>query len=199
MWLVVGLGNPGKEYAGTRHNVGFEVVEALAQRHGFGAPRESSGARVRKGQMGADEVMLVEPQTYMNLSGDAVGALARFYKLEPSNVVVIHDELDFEPGVVRVKLGGGHGGHKGVRSVVAHLGDAFVRVRVGIGKPPHGGDGADWVLARFDGATRRLMEDAVVDAMTAVELVLELGVERAMNRVNRKSFEVAPDVVKKEV
>ncbi|MBI5508286.1 MAG: aminoacyl-tRNA hydrolase [Deltaproteobacteria bacterium] len=187
MWFVAGLGNPGREYEGTRHNVGFEVVSMLADRHRYPAARDTQGAKVAKGRIGREEVLLIQPQTYMNLSGDAIGAIVRFYKGEGSSLVVIHDELDFEPGVVRVKVGGGHGGHNGLRSIILHLGDAFVRVRVGIGKPPKDRPGADHVLSRFDGRTRAVMEKAVVTAADAVEAVVALGAPMAMGRFNRRS------------
>ena len=192
MWFVVGLGNPGREYAKTRHNVGFDVVERLAARHRFSEAREMSSALVQKGRISGQEVMLLRPQTYMNLSGDAVGAVARFYRAGGESLIVVHDELDFEPGVVRMKVGGGHGGHNGLRSVIAHMGDGFVRVRIGIGKPASKAEGADHVLSRPDPMTRKLMVEAIDKATDAVELVIEEGVQKAMNRVNRKV--VAEDV-----
>jgi PTH1 family peptidyl-tRNA hydrolase len=186
MRLVVGLGNPGREYEGTRHNVGYAVIGLLAERHGFPPLRRFQGALVSRGSVTNEEVLLVEPTTYMNLSGEAIGAIARFYRVPESDVIVVHDDLDFEPGVVRVKVGGGHGGNNGLRSVIAHLGREFVRVRVGIGKPAHKEDGANWVLSRFDKATREIIEEAFVVAAETVELILRDGVARAMNRVNRK-------------
>jgi peptidyl-tRNA hydrolase, PTH1 family len=196
MWFVVGLGNPGREYAKTRHNVGFDVVDRLATRHRFSAVREMSGALTQKGRIFGQEVMLLQPQTYMNLSGDAVGAIVRFYKAEGESLIVVHDELDFEPGVVRMKVGGGHGGHNGLRSVISHMGDGFVRVRVGIGKPASKEEGADHVLSRPDPTTRKLMEEAIDKAADAVELVIAEGVPKAMNQVNRntpKETEATPD------
>jgi PTH1 family peptidyl-tRNA hydrolase len=189
MWFVVGLGNPGREYARTRHNLGFDVVERLGVRHRFPAAREVSGALTSRGRIAGQEVMLIQPQTYMNLSGDAVGALVRFYKADEASLVVVHDELDFEPGQVRVKVGGGHGGHNGLRSVMAHMGDEFIRVRVGIGKPPNKDSGADHVLSRPDPMTRQLLEEAIDRAADAVELVIAEGVAQAMNRVNRNEPE----------
>jgi PTH1 family peptidyl-tRNA hydrolase len=187
MWFVVGLGNPGREYAKTRHNVGFDVVERLAARHRFAAAREMSGALIQRGRIAGQEVMLLQPQTYMNLSGDAVGAIVRFYKAEGETLVVVHDELDFDPGVVRMKVGGGHGGHNGLRSIISHLGDGFVRVRVGIGKPASKEEGADHVLSKPDAATRKVMAEAIERAADAVELVLREGVQKAMNEVNRRA------------
>jgi PTH1 family peptidyl-tRNA hydrolase len=189
MEFVVGLGNPGRKYEGTRHNVGYAVVDRLAERHRFPGDKEFRGALVSRGRIGGQEVMLVKPTTYMNLSGDAVGAIVRYYKQEDAQIIVAHDELDFEPGKVRVKRGGGHGGHNGLRSLMSHLGREFVRIRVGIGKPEHGMDGADWVLSRFDAATKNTIEDAIEAASQAVELVLRDGVQRAMNVYNRRPKE----------
>ena len=138
-----------------------------------------------KGQIAGEEVLLLEPQTYMNLSGDAVGFVVRFYKAELSRLVVVHDDLDFEPGGLRVKVGGGDGGHKGVQSIAGHLGDAFIRVRIGIGKPPPGTEGAEYVLSRFDAQTALRMEGALEGAADAVELIIARGPARAMNEVNR--------------
>ncbi len=186
MWLVVGLGNPGKQYADTRHNVGFAVVEVLAGRHGFPGWKRSGTARVSRGRIRGEEVMLVEPTTYMNLSGEAVQALVHFYRLEPGRLVVVHDELDFEPGVVRVKQGGGHGGHNGLRSIMAHLGGDFARVRLGIGKPEGAIEGADWVLSSFDRAARQVVDEALARAADAVEVIIGEGVRKAMGLFNRR-------------
>jgi PTH1 family peptidyl-tRNA hydrolase len=189
MAFVVGLGNPGGEYQGTRHNVGYEVVDKIAEMHHFSTEKEFRGALVSRGRVGGQEVMLVKPTTYMNLSGDAVGAIVRFYKQEDAEVIVAHDELDFEPGQVRVKIGGGHGGHKGLRSILSHLDRDFIRVRVGIGKPKSSMEGADWVLSRFDGTTRGEIDDAIDAASRAIELILEQGVQKAMNVFNRRPQE----------
>lgn len=186
MFLVVGLGNPGKDYDGTKHNVGFELVDLLARR--LNAPRwkaelKAETARVK---VGDEDVLLVKPQTYMNLSGESVQALAHYYKVEPAQVVVAHDELDFEPGVVKLKVGGGHGGNNGLRSIISHLGADFVRVRIGIGKPPSADRGADWVLSRFNKASRPLIDDALIKGLEAVEAVIVKGATRAMNEANRQ-------------
>jgi PTH1 family peptidyl-tRNA hydrolase len=185
MFLVVGLGNPGKEYEGTRHNVGFELVDLLAQR--LNAPRYKNElkAETAKTRIADEEVMLVKPQTYMNLSGDSVQSLAHYYKVLPARIVVAHDELDFEPGVVRLKIGGGHGGNNGLRSIIANLGADFVRIRIGIGKPPSADRGADWVLSRFDKKSRALIDEALVRGIEAIEAVMVQGAAKAMNEVNR--------------
>lgn len=186
--LVVGLGNPGKQFAGTRHNVGADAVVALADRH---------GARLRSGKEQADSaevtmdgqrVALAVPRTYMNESGLAVGALVRRYGVDdPAALVVVHDELDLSPGTVRVKAGGGLAGHNGLRSIRAHLHSAdFVRVRLGVGKPPGRSEGADHVLSRPGKTDRELLAVAVQQAADAVEAIVADGVEAAMSEFNRR-------------
>lgn len=189
MWLLVGLGNPGRQYEGTRHNVGFEAIQRFAERHQFGASRTWKNAEFWRGKLGEDEVLLAKPLTFMNLSGDAVLAIARYYKIDPTHVIVCHDELDFAPGIVRIKVGGGHGGHNGLRSIMAQIGAEFVRVRVGIGKPVSAAAGANFVLSRFDGPSRRLVDQAIDDAVEGMETVIRLGLQTAMNQCNRR---VAP-------
>lgn len=196
MHLVVGLGNPGREYEKTRHNVGFEVIEKLAGAGSFGSFKTQANARVAKGRIGGNEVLLVKPMTFMNLSGDAVGSLLHYYKLGPEALVVVHDELDFEPGVVRVKIGGGHGGHNGLKSIIAHVSRDFTRVRVGVGKPPSREAGADHVLSGFDKKERALIDEAVALAVQAVETILSLGIPAAMNEFNRRE---KPDELEKKV
>ena len=135
MRLLVGLGNPGARYAGNRHNIGFMVVEAIARRHGFGPWRRRFHGVATEGPVGGERALLLLPGTYMNDSGLAVADAARFYKLEPGNVTVVHDELDLAPGKVRVKVGGGAAGHNGLRSITAHIGNEYKRVRIGVGHP----------------------------------------------------------------
>lgn len=191
MRFVVGLGNPGREYVGTRHNLGFEVVDELARRHGYPAFRRFKNADVSRGEIAGQQVLLVKPLTYMNLSGDAVGAILGFYKGEASDVVAVHDELDFEPGVVRLKQGGGHGGNNGVRSLCSHIGRDFARVRLGIGKPR--GNGADHVLSRFTASERIAVDRAVEVAADAVEAILAEGMPRAMSRFNQRAGDGSGD------
>ena len=135
MKLFVGLGNPGAKYARNRHNIGYMAVEAIADAHDFAPWRAKFGGQLTEGRLGTDKVLLLKPETFMNLSGDAVQAAAGFFKLEPDDIVVFHDELDLPPGRVRVKTGGGAAGHNGLRSIAAHLGPDFTRVRLGIGHP----------------------------------------------------------------
>lgn len=192
MWLIVGLGNPGKEYENTRHNVGFWAVEALCDKHRLSGWKEKAGALYVRGSLplgsgGSTDVVVAKPQTYMNRSGEPTQALATFFKIDPAHTVVVHDELDFQPGVVRVKWSGGAAGNNGIRSLIANIGPDFVRVRMGVGKPPADRSGADFVLAAPKGAERALLDEAVMTAVGAVELVLKQGVAAAMGQVNGSS------------
>lgn len=186
--LVVGLSNPGPDYEGTRHNVGAEAVRALSSRHGSGKLRPEKGQRavVEEVRLGDARVALAVPNTYMNESGEAVRPLMRRFGIDdPAHLVVLHDELDLPPGRIRVKLGGGLAGHKGLQSVRQHLHTAdFVRVRIGIGKPPGRQSGADYVLRRPPKAERDLLDVAVEAAADAVEILVAEGVDAAMNRCN---------------
>ncbi|MDZ5441869.1 aminoacyl-tRNA hydrolase [Micromonospora sp. 4G57] len=184
-WLVVGLGNPGREYAGNRHNVGFMVAELLAGRVGgrFGRHKRAV-AEVAEGRLGfgGPKLVLVKPLTYMNLSGGPVTALAQFHKIPPGRVIAVHDELDIPYGQVRVKCGGGEGGHNGLRSMSKSLGTKeYVRVRFGIGRPPGRQDPADYVLSDFSAVERKELEFLVDRAADVVESVVTRGVEPTQN------------------
>jgi len=159
MQLFVGLGNPGAKYARNRHNIGFMAVDAIADDHGFGPWRAKFRGRVTEGSLGAEKVLLLKPETYMNLSGEAVAEAARFYKLAPGDVTVFHDELDLAPGKLRVKRGGGHAGHNGLRSIHAHMGPDYARVRLGIGHPGHKDRVAAYVLQDFAKADAGWIDD----------------------------------------
>lgn len=188
-WLVVGLGNPGKEYAGTRHNVGFEVVDLLARRHGGRLKSGKERALVDEVRIEGSRVALAEPTTYMNLSGESVAPLVRRFGIDdPTRLVVVQDELDLPTGRVRVKVGGGLAGHNGLRSIKAHLHtDAFVRIRIGVGKPPSKEHGADHVLKKVGRTDREALAVAVEIAADAVELIVAHGVDTAMNQVNART------------
>lgn len=185
---MVGLSNPGADYEGTRHNVGADVVHVLSRRWGTGRLRPEKGlaAVVEEVRISTARVALAVPSTYMNESGAAVRPLVRRFGVEDlSRLVVVHDELDLPPGRIRVKLGGGLAGHKGLQSIRDHLHDVeFVRVRIGIGKPPGRQSGADHVLRRPGKAERELLDGAIETAADAVELVVTEGVGAAMNRYN---------------
>jgi PTH1 family peptidyl-tRNA hydrolase len=185
--LVVGLGNPGTEFAGSRHNVGAEVVGLLASRHGGAlAPMRGQRASVAEVVIGGSRVALAVPATYMNESGEAVRPLVRRFGVDDlRKMIVVHDELDLAPGRLKVKIGGGTAGHNGLRSLQAHLHDLdFVRVRIGVGKPPDPRRGADHVLRRPAKGEQVLIETAEAEAADAVELILRDGVEAAMTRYN---------------
>ena len=185
--LVVGLGNPGEEYDKTRHNVGAEVVEILARRHGGKLRKQKERSLTDQVNVGGKRMALAIPLTYMNLSGEAVAPLVRRYGVEPGQLVVVQDEMDFELGRLQVKDGGGLAGHNGLKSIVAHLHTQdFVRVRIGIGKPPGSRQGADHVLRRFSKTERKEIDVALEEAADAVELILAEGVDVAMNRVNAR-------------
>jgi PTH1 family peptidyl-tRNA hydrolase len=185
--LVVGLGNPGEEYDKTRHNVGAEVVEILARRHGGKLRKQKERSVTDEVNVGGKRMALAVPLTYMNLSGEAVAPLVRRYGVEPGQLIVVQDEMDFELGRLQVKNGGGLAGHNGLKSIVAHLHTQdFVRIRIGIGKPPGSRQGADHVLRRFSKAERQEIDVVLEEAADAIELILAEGVNVAMNRVNAR-------------
>ena len=185
--LVVGLGNPGKEYQRSRHNVGAEVVERLAAAHGGTLKSGKERALVAEVRIGDSRVALAFPTTYMNLSGESVTKLVRRYGIEDaSHIVIVQDELDLPPGTVRVKLGGGLAGHNGLRSISQHLKTQdFTRVRIGVGKPPSKEHGAGHVLNRIPKGERQLLDESVVRATEAVEMIATRGVDAAMQEFNR--------------
>lgn len=187
--LVVGLGNPGREYARTRHNAGAEAVELLAERTDTKLRAGRDRALVGEARLAGKRVVLAVPTTYMNESGYAVGALMRRHKItDPANVIVVHDELDLPPGTLRVKVGGGLAGNNGLRSIVQHIKTHdFVRVRIGIGKPPSKERGVDHVLSRLPKAERELIDVAVHRAVDAVESILGDGTVTAMTRFNERT------------
>ena len=188
--LVVGLGNPGDEYARTRHNVGAEVVELLARRHGGKLHGTKGRARSDEVRMGDKRVALAIPLTYMNDSGEAVAGLMRRLGVDPEQIVIVHDELDLQPAVLRIKVGGGLAGHNGLRSIKQHLHtDEFMRVRIGVGKPPSKERGADHVLSRISKREREAMDVTIEEAADAVELIVATGVDAAMNRYNGRGPE----------
>lgn len=187
--LVVGLGNPGPEYAETRHNVGFRVVDLLATRAGGGRfSKHRSNADVLEGRLAGRRVVLAKPRTYMNVSGGPVANLAKYFSVPVEDIVVVHDELDLGFGVVRLKRGGGEGGHNGLRSITSSIGTReYLRVRFGIGRPPGRQDPADYVLKRFGGAETKELEFAVDLAADAAEALLLDGLEPAQNRFHALS------------
>jgi len=183
--LIVGLGNPGREYADNRHNAGFQCLDRLAAAHGLSFTRRQARARVAQGNIAGRRVLLVKPQTFMNASGEAVGQLARFYKVAPEDVLVVYDDLDLPLGKIRLRPGGGAGGHRGMRSIIQHLGtEDFPRLRLGIGRPPGSMDPVDYVLSDFTADERAEMELTFERAVAAIECFLREGIEAAMNAFN---------------
>ena len=189
--LVLGLGNPGERYAGTRHNVGADAVAELARRHDGRLKADGKvNSLVGDVRIGSSRVVLAVPPTYMNDSGQAAAALVRRYEIDDlHHLVVAHDELDLDQGRLKVKLGGGLAGHNGLRSIDAHLhATDFVRVRMGVGKPPGGADrGADWVLSKVRGTTRKELDVMIAEAADAIELIVTDGVDVAMQRYNQRA------------
>ena len=188
-WIVVFLGNPGDKYENTRHNAGFRAVEELGSRLGAGYWKSQCGAKVAtvkvRGAEGPVEVLLAMPQDFMNTSGGPISKLCREHGIEPEELLVVHDELDLEPGDVRVKVGGGHAGHNGLKSIINKLGSRdFTRVRVGIGMPPGRMPVVDWVLKEYRNAEMEDVRRAAIDAADAVELAIEHGVIYARDHVN---------------
>jgi len=186
--LIVGLGNPGPKYAGTRHNVGFDAVDLLARRHGaeWAAAPKGAEALVANWRMGG--AIFAKPLTFMNLSGAAVVPLLQFYKIEPVDLLVVFDEVQLETGRIRIRPSGSAGGHNGLKSVIGSLGtDAVPRLRIGVGRGDQRRDLADHVLAKFDADERSVIEDAIVRAADAAEMFIAEGSSAAMNRYNRKT------------
>ncbi|MGH2397437.1 MAG: aminoacyl-tRNA hydrolase [bacterium] len=187
MKLIVGLGNPGSRYRGTRHNVGWEVLERLARKHGIAIEEDTGWAEVGRGDIGPHRVVLARPMTYVNASGMAVQDLRRRYRVKPSDLFLIVDDLDLPLGRLRLRQKGTAGGHNGLRSVIEALGtDGFPRMRVGIGRPPGKTDAADHVLARFSAEERQMLNDALDRAVEALEVAIVDGIDVAMNRFNAK-------------
>jgi PTH1 family peptidyl-tRNA hydrolase len=186
MWLVVGLGNPGSEYERTRHNLGFMIVDELADRARAGTPRAKLGAEVREGTLATERVLLCKPMEFMNVSGEAVGRVAGFWKVPVSQLVVVYDDLDLPFGQLRLSGGGGHGGHNGVRSIIGTMGREFFRVRVGIGRPAQAEQATRKVLGGFSRAEQDELPLVVGEASDAVQLLLKDGLLAAMNRFNKK-------------
>lgn len=185
-WMLVFLGNPGAEYDGTRHNIGFQVGDLVAQRCGVKIQRLKNRALTASAVLAGQKVLLVKPQTYMNLSGEAVRPLADFYKLDPGHILVVSDEVALAPGRIRLRPGGSAGGHNGLKSVIACLGtDRFPRLRLGVGTPPHPDYAMpDWVLGKFHGPDVQMMDGACQRAADAIACCVDHGIDKAMSDYN---------------
>jgi PTH1 family peptidyl-tRNA hydrolase len=192
--IVVGLGNPGAEYARTRHNAGFWLVDELARRHGgvfrSEGKHQAELARVR---IGGEDLWLVKPMSYMNRSGGPVSSVLGFYKLTPAPMLVAHDEIDLPSGTVRLKDAGGHGGHNGLRDIIAAQGDAFWRLRIGVGHPGSKHEVVDFVLTRAGAGEQRLIDDTIVAGADAIEEMLRSGAQIAMNKLHARPKPAAPE------
>ncbi len=180
--LIAGLGNPGRKYEGTRHNIGFLVLHRLAERYRMKVSREKFHGYYDTGAIAGQDVVLLAPQTYMNKSGRSIQAARQFYKIPASDTIVMHDDIDLSSGQLKIKQGGGHGGHNGLRDIISRTGDRdFLRIRLGIGRPEHG-DVRNYVLGRFGAEEQAAIDELVEDACDAVETVFERGVGAAQNR-----------------
>lgn len=184
MFLIVGLGNPGIEYAETRHNVGFMTADALAGAYGFGPFRQKFDGLVAEGRIGGEKIYLLKPQTYMNLSGNSVVKAAHFYKILPQNIIVIHDDMDLPVGKIKAKLGGGAGGHNGLKSIDAAVTPGYNRIRIGVGHPQGGGEAVvNHVLSRFSKADAELLVADIEAVVQNIGLVIEKGVAAFSSRI----------------
>ena len=182
---IIGLGNPGREYERNRHNIGFQVIDLLAEKHGMRFDQRKFRALLAKGRILGHDVILAKPLTFMNSSGEAVGPLAHFYKIEPQDILVIADDLDIPQGRIRLRPMGSSGGHNGLKSIILHLGtEDFSRARIGIGRPPGSMDPADYVLQDFTQDEEAVMTKVRGRAVEAIETWLEEGIEAAMNKFN---------------
>lgn len=191
MYIIVGLGNPSKEYDKTRHNAGFEVIDMLADRMNVLVNEKKHKALCAKGAIGGEKVVLAKPQTFMNLSGESVRAIADFYKVETNHIIIIYDDVSLEPGQLRIRLKGSAGGHNGIKSIISHLGtQEFPRIKVGVGGKPRGMDLADYVLGRYSKGERLIMNDAFEEAAQAVLSIITDGADSAMNHYNAKKQEI---------
>lgn len=185
MYLIAGLGNPAKEYEKTRHNAGFDALDILADKHGISITERKHKGLCGKGTVGGRKVLLVKPQTFMNLSGESIREAAAFYQVDPAHIIVIYDDISLEAGQLRIRAKGSAGGHNGIKNIIAQLGSQdFPRVKIGVGAKPDRMDLAAYVLSRFSQTERGMMEEAFRDAADAVEMMLSEGIEAAMNRYN---------------
>ena len=189
MYIIAGLGNPGKQYAQTRHNVGFDTIDILADKYNISVDTKKHKALCGKGMIEGQKVVLAKPQTFMNLSGESVRELVDFYKIDPEEeLIVIYDDISLEPGKIRIRKKGSAGGHNGIKNIIAQLGTQnFQRIKVGVGEKPKGWDLADYVLGHFSTEDRAKVEEAIGHAMDAAVLMMQGEVDKAMNDYNSKN------------
>ncbi len=189
MYLIAGLGNPGRQYEGTRHNMGFDVIDCLIEKHRIPQSGVKFNAMFGKGIIGGERAVLMKPLSFMNLSGGPIQETANYFKIDPeTEIIVIYDDIDLEPGQLRIRKKGSAGGHNGIKDIIRRLGtDHFLRIKVGVGAKPKDWDLADHVLGRFADSERKLVDEAIVRAADAVEMILAEGADAAMNKYNVKS------------
>lgn len=189
MYVIVGLGNPGRQYQGTRHNMGFDTIDYLVEEHRIPQSGVKFNAMYGSGMIGGQKAILMKPLSYMNLSGGPVRDMVHFYKIDPEKeLIVIYDDIDLEPGQLRIRKQGSAGGHNGMKDIIKQLGtQKFTRVKVGVGAKPQGWDLVDYVLGRFSPSERKIVDAAITDAGDAVEMILREGADAAMNRYNGKT------------
>ena len=188
MKLIAGLGNPGKEYSGTRHNIGFAVIDALSDKYNIDVSKVKFNGLIGEGRIGSEKVLLLKPLTYMNLSGESIRELVDYFKVDPKEeLLVIYDDISLNPGQIRIRKKGSAGGHNGIKNIIAQLGtDTFQRIKVGVGEKPKGYDLAAYVLGHFHGEDLELMEEGYEKAISATEEILKGEIDAAMNEYNRK-------------
>ncbi|MBQ8591392.1 MAG: aminoacyl-tRNA hydrolase [Lachnospiraceae bacterium] len=189
MYIIVGLGNPGKQYENTRHNIGFMTIDSIAEKHQIPVIEIKHKAQIGKGYIGGEKVILAKPLTFMNLSGESVRALTDYYKVDTdTNLIVIYDDISMDVGQLRIRKKGSAGGHNGIKSIIAHLNsDVFQRIKMGVGDKKPGYDLADYVLGHFDKSERDTINQSIQDAVAAVETIMSEGADAAMNRYNKKA------------
>ncbi len=187
MYLIAGLGNPSKTYEGTRHNIGFTMIDAIGEKFDIDVTTKKHKALVGRGIIEGMRVILAKPQTYMNLSGESVREIADFYKIEPENIIIIYDDISLDVGQLRIRKKGSAGGHNGIKNIIAQLGTSeFPRIKVGVGNKPEGWDLADYVLSKYSKAEQEALEEAADGVIGAVKLMVMDEIEAAMNRYNAK-------------
>jgi len=187
MYLIAGLGNPSRTYEGTRHNIGFTMIDAIGNKFGIDVTTKKHKALVGRGMIDGMRVILAKPQTYMNLSGESIREITDFYKIEPENIIIIYDDISLDVGQLRIRKKGSAGGHNGVKNIIAHLGtQEFPRIKVGIGNKPEGWDLADYVLSKYTKAEQEALKEASEGVIGAVKLMLADDIEAAMNKYNAK-------------
>ena len=187
MYLIAGLGNPSKNYEGTRHNIGFTMIDAIGEKFGIDVTTKKHKALVGRGIIDGMRVILAKPQTYMNLRGESIREIADFYKIEPENIIIIYDDISLDVGRLRIRKKGSAGGHNGIKNIIAHLGtQEFPRIKVGIGNKPEGWDLADYVLSKYSKAEQEALKEASDDVIGAVRLMIMDDIDAAMNRYNAK-------------